>query len=229
MLAQLCARIRPARVDEWWLTTTSDPADDVTEAWGFELGLRVFRGDRTDVLSRFLTIGAEAWAAFEDPDIEVLQVASSLLDLRLYRQGFFPRARELGRTIYVRGVFLQGVGHLAPETLPPALVDLVEPMRIIATYAQRLNVPARALYLAFAREIPGAHPVVGCETDAQLAKLLADWASEAIDSAAISQLVEALPTLESDAIDPSTWGEAEIGRSKVRNQTETTSIATIGI
>ncbi len=71
-------------------------------------------------------------AALEEPDIEVLQVASSLLDLRLYRQGFFPRARELGRTIYVRSVFLQGVGHLAPETLPPALVDLVEPMRIIA-------------------------------------------------------------------------------------------------
>jgi spore coat polysaccharide biosynthesis protein SpsF len=41
----------------------------------------------------------EAWAALEDPDIEVLQVASSLLDLRLYREGFFPRARELGRTI----------------------------------------------------------------------------------------------------------------------------------
>jgi spore coat polysaccharide biosynthesis protein SpsF len=60
LLAQLCARIRPARVDEWWLATTADPADDVTEAWGFELGLRVFRGDPTDVLSRFLTIGAEA-------------------------------------------------------------------------------------------------------------------------------------------------------------------------
>ncbi|MBC8188648.1 MAG: hypothetical protein H8E78_10690 [Proteobacteria bacterium] len=58
------------------MAPTSDPADDVTEAWGFELGLRVFRGDRTDVLSRFLTIGAEAWAALEDPDIEVLQVAS---------------------------------------------------------------------------------------------------------------------------------------------------------
>lgn len=32
LLAQLCSRIRPARVDEWWLATTSDPADDVTEA-----------------------------------------------------------------------------------------------------------------------------------------------------------------------------------------------------
>ena len=58
----LTCRISAARVDEWWLATSSDPADDVTEAWGFELGLRVFRGHPTDVLSRFTTIGAETGA-----------------------------------------------------------------------------------------------------------------------------------------------------------------------
>lgn len=60
LLAQLVARIGPARVDEWWLATSSDPADDVTEAWGFELGLHVYRGECRDVLSRFLAIGREA-------------------------------------------------------------------------------------------------------------------------------------------------------------------------
>lgn len=59
MLAQLGARIRPARVDEWWLATTAEPADDVTEAWGFELGLRVFRGETKNVLSRCIAIGQE--------------------------------------------------------------------------------------------------------------------------------------------------------------------------
>jgi spore coat polysaccharide biosynthesis protein SpsF len=58
-LALLADRIRAARVDDWWLATSSDPADDVTEAWGFELGLRVFRGHPSDVLSRFIAIGEE--------------------------------------------------------------------------------------------------------------------------------------------------------------------------
>lgn len=62
LIAQLCARTRRARVNECWLATSSDPADDVTEAWRFELGLRVFRGESRDVLSRFLAIGAEAGA-----------------------------------------------------------------------------------------------------------------------------------------------------------------------
>ena len=62
LLALLATRIARARVDEWWLATTSDPADDVTEAWGFELGLRVYRGHATDVLSRFLAVADETSA-----------------------------------------------------------------------------------------------------------------------------------------------------------------------
>lgn len=62
LLALIAKRLARARVDEWWLATTSDPADDVTEAWGFELGLRVFRGHATDVLSRFLAVADETGA-----------------------------------------------------------------------------------------------------------------------------------------------------------------------
>ena len=175
----------------------------------------------------------EAWAALEDPDIEVLQVASSLLDLRLYRQGFFPRARELGRTIYVRSIFLQGIAHLEPDTLPPSLRDLIEPMRTISVLAAKLDVAPRALYLAFAREIPGAHPVLGCETDAQLESLLEDWESDKIDAAAMTQLVESLPTLEAEVVDPSKWGDTRIehrdGGAAIGNQTETASVATATI
>ncbi|HPG27858.1 MAG: NTP transferase domain-containing protein [Spirochaetaceae bacterium] len=56
MLALLAARVRPARVDEWWLATSTLSSDDVTAAWGSELGLRVYRGDATNVLSRFLAV-----------------------------------------------------------------------------------------------------------------------------------------------------------------------------
>jgi len=62
VLGLIADRLRDARVDEWWLATSDDPADDVTEAWGFELGLRVFRGHPTEVLSRFVAIGEETGA-----------------------------------------------------------------------------------------------------------------------------------------------------------------------
>lgn len=169
----------------------------------------------------------EAWAALEDPDIEVLQVASGLLDLRLHRQGFFPRARELGRTIYVHGVFLYGLAHLDPRVLPASLSALAEPMQAVARCAERLGVAPRAVHLAFARELPGIHPVVGCETDGQLAELLDDWGSEAVDAASLHQLVDALPTLEAELVDPTRWIADRPERTEGANQTPFASVATI--
>ncbi len=57
MLELLATRLLACRsVSEWWLATTHEPADDVTECWGHALGLRVFRGEVDDVLSRFTAI-----------------------------------------------------------------------------------------------------------------------------------------------------------------------------
>jgi aryl-alcohol dehydrogenase-like predicted oxidoreductase len=182
---------------------------------------------RIGSLGAYAATPEEAWAALEDPDIEVLQVASSLLDLRLHRQGFFPRARELGRTIYVHGVFLYGVAHLDPRLLPPSLARLAEPMQTIAGCAARLGVPPRALHLAFARELPGIHPVVGCETEAQIADLLDDWTGDHIDAATVAQLVDALPTLEADVVDPARWPGERLERGAAANQTAFASVATI--
>ncbi len=55
LLEVLVTRLEPSGI-EWWLATTRSPADDVTAAWGEALGLRVFRGDEWDVLSRFVNI-----------------------------------------------------------------------------------------------------------------------------------------------------------------------------
>lgn len=168
----------------------------------------------------------EAWAALEDPDVEILQVASSLLDLRLLNQAFFPRARELGRTVYVRSIFLQGVAHLDPTRLPDFLAPLAAPLHAIHAAAARIGAPPRALFLAFAREyLPGAHPVVGCETDAQLAQILEDWSDQRIDLGALTPLVDSLPTLDADLVDPSRWPAPESSRAP--NQTAPGSVATI--
>jgi spore coat polysaccharide biosynthesis protein SpsF len=87
MLDQLFARIGRSRIQEWWLATTSQPCDDVTEAWGFEMGVRVYRGHPTNVLSRFVAIGKETGAdwivrvAASNPFLDAA-VVDTLLDAR---------------------------------------------------------------------------------------------------------------------------------------------------
>ena len=100
-------------------------------------------------------------------------------------------------------------------------------MQVIRASASRLGVAPRGLFLAFARDLPGVHPILACETDAQLEELLGDWASDAIEAAAISQLVDSLPTLDSNALDPSRWKSGEIEAAGHLNQPGSTSVANI--
>lgn len=56
LLAILAQRIADADVDRWWLATTGNREDDLTVAWGNALGWQVYRGNTTNVLSRFTAI-----------------------------------------------------------------------------------------------------------------------------------------------------------------------------
>ena len=173
----------------------------------------------------------EAWAALDDADVQVIQVASSLLDLRLLRQGFFARARELGRTVYVRSVFLQGVAMLDRALLPGFLEPLQASLREIDGAARQLGITPRTLFLSFARELlPGAHPVVGCEREEQLAALIEDWTESTIDLATLGPLVESLPTHDAELVDPARWPTAPAParpRRDSANQTTSGSVANL--
>lgn len=51
----LAKRVMNSEID-WWVATTENSEDDLIEYWAHFLGLRVFRGSESDVLSRFTSI-----------------------------------------------------------------------------------------------------------------------------------------------------------------------------
>lgn len=173
----------------------------------------------------------EAWAALEDPDIEIIQVATNLLDRRLHQHGFFARARELGRQVIVRSIYLQGIAHLSPESLPEPLRGLKAPLDQIRSQAGELGVSPAALFLAFVRELPGTVALLGCESSAQLARNLADWNSTAVEPSDLARLVDALPQIPEELLDPSRWPVMPAGAAHpsgdALNQTSATSVATL--
>lgn len=169
----------------------------------------------------------EAWAALEDPDIEILQVTTSLLDLRLHRQGFFARARELGRSVYVADVFLHGLADLAPGSLPSALAPLGPAIDQIRSLARELNVSPREIYLALVRELPGVRPIIGCESASQLAELLDDWQSDAVTAAQVLELAAALPIHDAALVDPARWPTPTRPASRDLRQPPGAGIATM--
>jgi hypothetical protein len=105
----------------------------------------------------------------------VIQVASNLFDQRLARGGFFDAAVAAGKEVFVRSVFLQGVGHLHPDQLPSYLTELRAPLTQIREFAAIRGWRAFAPFLYFAYGIPGAGVVIGAEAVAQVDECLAEW------------------------------------------------------
>ncbi|MCG8588770.1 MAG: aldo/keto reductase [Proteobacteria bacterium] len=167
----------------------------------------------------------EAWEAIRDPEVQIVQVAASLLDRRLPQADFFAAAAAAGKTAHVRSIFLQGIAHLPPYALPQHLRPCTVPLTHIRRFADARGFSVREVFLAFARSLPGARPLVGCETLRQLREILADWRYAAPSRREVGELAERLPTLEPHLLDPSGWDRLR-RRPAARAQATATGSAT---
>lgn len=150
----------------------------------------------------------DAFDALDDPDVAMIQVAASLLDQRLARAGFFDRAAGTGRTVVVRSLFLQGVGHLAPGELPAFLGPLRSCLeRIHAWSASRGMKPARA-FLLYARFLHPAIVLLGCESLGQLRENLEAWQDEPGKLRPLRELADSIPDLPEAVLNPARWEAA---------------------
>ena len=145
----------------------------------------------------------EALEAIGDSSVEVLQVASSLLDQRLSRDDFFKKALEENREVFVRSVYLQGIAFLDPNRLPNNLKPLASILNSIQILSKDLQVKPEEIWLQFARSIPAKNLVLGSESVTQV------MSNFEVMSKPISSLVEEfssqIPQFEDALLDPSLW------------------------
>lgn len=145
----------------------------------------------------------EALEAICDPSVEVIQVASSLLDQRLIRDGFFDKALKQNREVFVRSVYLQGVAFLDPNRLPGHLKPLAPTLNSIQILSQDLHVKPEEIWLHFARSISAKNLVLGTESLSQLMSNF-DIMNKPI-SAEVEEFSSKIPQFDAALLDPSLW------------------------
>lgn len=150
----------------------------------------------------------EAWQAIEDSSVTAVQVASNLLDRRLWQKDLFQAAHDAGKQVFVRSIFLQGVAHLGSKRLPASLSELIEPMTTIERRAESMSLTAADAFLAFGATLANAWILLGCETADQLCENVARWNVAAKNADAVERLAADLPQLPERLLDPSQWMKA---------------------
>lgn len=147
----------------------------------------------------------EAFAALENADVQVIQVAASLFDQRLERGGFFDLAVERGAEVFVRSVYLQGAAHFRPDALPPHLIPLGAPLRAVHTWARQHQLAPSEVFLLYAMALPGVTIVVGCESRPQLEANLRVLRHPRLSGDELSELSELTAGLPEEVLTPSRW------------------------
>lgn len=162
-------------------------------------------GGRIERLGASATDPDEAWEMLADPDVGVIQVATSLFDQRLRRAGYFERAAGAGKAVFVRSVFLQGAAHLPPDRLPPHLDGLAETAISARTWAADRGQGVAVPFLAFAATLPGVWVLLGCESVGQLTANLRDWDVAKQLGGEVGSLAASIPDLPADVLNPVRW------------------------
>ncbi len=142
----------------------------------------------------------------EKVPLAAIQLPASLVDDRFQRAGVFAAAQERSVVVFVRSAFLQGALLMEPESLPPHLMGLREPINMVRDFAQRQQRPLIEILVLAVRDIPGATSVViGVERAQQLDACLAAINASPIDPAALVLLRQRIGCIPEAAVDPSTW------------------------
>lgn len=146
----------------------------------------------------------EAWESLEDPAVEVLQVAASVLDQRLERAGFFREALSAGREVVVRSVFLQGAVFLDPDSLPANLLAAETALRRLRQLCCAGGLDLAEFCLRYIASLGPLAPIVGAESAAQLEENAVAWKKGQLPSEWV-ELVRQFPALPTEVLDPSKW------------------------
>jgi aryl-alcohol dehydrogenase-like predicted oxidoreductase len=139
------------------------------------------------------------------PAIDVIQAPVNALDRRLIAGGQLSRARDVGKTIYLRSVFLQGLLLLDLPTLPDAMSFAMEALLDWRALCGRYGMTSHRVALGYLRaRVPDGITLIGCERPEQLQMNLAEWRAADLPEELLAE-VDALPLPSERVLNPSLW------------------------
>lgn len=143
-------------------------------------------------------------AAINAQDVDVIQFPFNLLDNRFQRGGLMQLAKEKGKELQVRSVFLQGLFFMNSKDIPQKLIPLKPHLEKIKTLARENNLEMEGLALIYALSQPEIdHVIIGVDNPEQLHKNLK--AAEHRLDASIIKMIDEIAVQETGLLYPKNW------------------------
>jgi aryl-alcohol dehydrogenase-like predicted oxidoreductase len=142
--------------------------------------------------------------AVNTPEVDVIQLPFNLLDNRCQRGKLMTLAKEKGKELQVRSVFLQGLFFMPGKDIPRKLSPLKPYLEKIGAMAQENNLTMESLALMYALSQPEIdHIIIGVDNPEQLRKNLIA-AKKCLD-ANILEVINQIALAETELLYPKNW------------------------
>ena len=140
----------------------------------------------------------------QDPDLDIIQVPFNPLDASQKKLDLFAQAKDMGKEIHVRSVFLQGLFFKRADQLTGNLKEFSHSLGEIGKIAMDYRISVRELCLNFALHTRHVdRVVVGVETVHQLDENIRSINPQVPDG--LLAQVRSLPGVGEALLNPSTW------------------------
>jgi len=114
--------------------------------------------------------------ALNTEGISMVQLPTNVIDRRFERAGGFQLADDVGKTIYIRSIFLQGLLLMSPDTLPEHMQFADTVLKSLNLLAQDIGLNIKELCIGYIKNaFPHARLVFGAEALAQVKENLKCW------------------------------------------------------
>ncbi len=146
----------------------------------------------------------EFTTAIDTEFIDVIQIPFNLLDNYTLRGALIEKAKQNGKEIHIRSVFLQGLFFMQEDKIPEILYPLKRHISHLQKIASENNISINTLALVYALSINNIDKVlIGVDSLAQLQNNLKSV--DANISSSVVQAVNNIKVEEIDLLNPVNW------------------------
>ncbi len=113
------------------------------------VNILTLKGIKYDSLGVSVYTNDEIESVIEDKNIDLIQVPFNLLDNEFQRGNYLIKAKEFGKLVHVRSIFLQGLFFMDKENLPTKFKDLTKAIQEIKDIAESNNISIAELAMSY--------------------------------------------------------------------------------
>ena len=149
----------------------------------------------------------KAIQALNMESISMVQLPTSVIDRRFEKDGVFQLAECVGKTIYIRSIYLQGLLLMSYDDLPEHMQFAAPVLSKLALLARDVGLSIIELCTGYAKHaFPNAKIIIGAETPAQVRENMTCW--NVLWKDGLVQRIQAeFEDVGEMILDPSLWTE----------------------